>query len=629
MNFLYPLGFAFAAVLPLIVLMYLLRLKRQKVVLSSILLWRKSLQDLQANAPFQKLRNNLLLWLQLLVAAMLVLGLARPMMNLAGMRGQSFIALVDTSASMKAMEGGQARIDQARDALMTMIDDLGKGDEMMIVAFDREARVVQTFTDDKSRLKMAANAIEARDSTSTIGDALILARTASEARSTPIVMEGGETAQGESNVEVVVLSDGAIGDLDRTPEDLPPVRYVPIGQPGANVGIVNVDLRETFERESDRQILATIENFGASPVETILEFHLNGELLDAKEVRAEPGAASAVIFSNLMDKSGSVELRLRAADKLDVDNVAFGTLAKPAPTRILLVADNNFFLERMLAANPDFEVYLATPGQYSGGGDYDVVIFDNFTPPQLPPGRYLMFNALPPLDDFTQEDEALASPAIIDWNRVHPLARYVNFESINIRQAMHVNIPSWAHVLAEGELSPLIYAFERDQRQVVAVAFDIYQTDWPLRVSFPIFVANTLNWLARSGEVGEAFSLPVGSTVPFTAESGQTRFEVKSPSGEERTLELQEGDTGYYAQTDEIGFYHVAAGDSATQFSVNLLSARESNLLPSEMLEMRDRTVAGNPSALKQNREVWFLFALAALAVLALEWTIYCRRSWA
>jgi len=633
MNFLVPLGFLFAAVLPVIVLMYLLRLKRQKVQISSILLWRKSIQDLQANAPFQKLRNNLLLWLQLLIALLLVFALARPMMNLAGVKGQSYIALVDTSASMKAEEAKATRMDLAKDSLKTLIKNMARGDEMMIVAFDREARVLQTFTNDQTRLLNAANGIEARDATSEIHDALLLARTAAEARAVPVTIPSGKKAGAEqpkvaANVQVVILSDGAISDLDRTPENVPPVKYVPIGSAGENAGIVSLDLRETFERNSDRQVFATVENFGPGAVRSILQCNLDGQLIDAKEIALAPKASTSVIFSHLKDRSGKMELRLANTDQLPTDNTAFGVLSPRQKIKILMVTSNNPFLEKLLVSNPNYSVSKVRPGEFKTAQDFDVVVFDNVAPKQLPPGRYLLINALPPLEGFAMEGEPLASPAIIDWNRVHPLTRYVNFESINISRALHVKAPSWVQTLAEGPISPLVFAMERDQRQIVGIGFDLYQSDWPLRVSFPIFINNTMNWLARSGSTGCGFAYLSGASIPFAAGPKPLSLTIRTPSNAERKLSVPQDGTAYFSQTDEVGMYAVDDGKSKHSFSVNLNSREESNLAPRESLLLRDREVKGTPQVLKENREIWWMFALAALGVLLIEWVIYCRRAW-
>ena len=385
-NFLNPLAFGFAAVLPIIVLMYLLRLRRQKLVISSTMLWRRSLEDLQANAPFQKLRNNLLMWLQLLVALLAMLALTRPFMKLAGMKGQSYVVLVDTSASMKTTETQGTRIELAKDALATMIDDLSRGDEMMIITFDREARVARTFASDKNQLHMAAREIEARDAVTMSRDALSLARSMTE--------------KSERDIQVVILSDGAIEDLDRSPDAMPPVTFIPIGENTDNVGIVALDLRETFDRQPDIQLFATVENFGAASIETLLECTLDGRLIDAKEISLEPGESRPVIYSGLRGKSGKIELRLLRRDALDADNVAYGALFAPDKLQILLVSSGNIFLESMLIQGDRHEVFKITPGQYDPAERYDLTVFDNYTPEDLGPGAYILFNALPPLEGF-------------------------------------------------------------------------------------------------------------------------------------------------------------------------------------------------------------------------------------
>ena len=85
MNFVAPLYIPLLAAgltVPPLVFLYFLKLKRREIPISSTLLWRRAVEDLQVNAPFQRLRRNILLLLQLLVLAAILVALARPVLSL-------------------------------------------------------------------------------------------------------------------------------------------------------------------------------------------------------------------------------------------------------------------------------------------------------------------------------------------------------------------------------------------------------------------------------------------------------------------------------------------------------------------------------------------------------------------
>src|SRR6266496_1841235 len=104
-----------AIVIPSLLILYFLKLRRREFTVPSTLLWKKAIQDLQVNAPFQRLRKNLLLLLQMLLLLLLVLAFARPVTNYTQGAGKLAVIAIDRSASMSAADvNGHRRLDEAK-----------------------------------------------------------------------------------------------------------------------------------------------------------------------------------------------------------------------------------------------------------------------------------------------------------------------------------------------------------------------------------------------------------------------------------------------------------------------------------------------------------------------------------
>src|SRR6478736_10108230 len=137
-TFITPLAGTIAAALSIsaLLVLYFLKLRRREMPVSSTILWKKAIQDLQVNAPFQKLRRNLLLFLQLLLLALLLLALAKPVANVTPTRRQTTAILIDRSASMaaKSSDGKTTRLDEAKRRAKELVDSLPRGATAMVLA---------------------------------------------------------------------------------------------------------------------------------------------------------------------------------------------------------------------------------------------------------------------------------------------------------------------------------------------------------------------------------------------------------------------------------------------------------------------------------------------------------------
>ncbi len=623
MTFLQSLWWAgLFALLPAIVVMYLLKLKRRRVVIPSTLLWRRSVQDLVANSPFQKLRNNLLLWLQLLFLALLILAFLRPVMKLENQSGRTLILLIDNSASMQTLEGARTRLEEATDKARAAIDSLSSRDEAIVVTFSDRTNIVQTLTSDRALLDAALDSIEARDVDTSLSEAgLIL-----QSLTSTVDAEGARLPRESTNT--IVFSDGVVRGLASL-ADVPNVEYIRIGTSAENLGITGLDVRESFGDTIEYQIFASVTNAGGEEEEALVELQIDGQVLDIKSVAVPAGETQAVVFATGEVQKGIASVRLDHKDDFPLDDSVVAQIVPPGEIDVLLVTSGNPFLEEVFSIDPRVRISVIRPTDYTPREDYDVVVFDNCGTGDIPAGNFLFINSLPPVPGFAAGDpETVDNPEIIDWNRVHPLTRFANFEEVLIGNALVYETPRSALHVVEAVETDLITLYETETQHIVVVGFDIFKSYWPLDVSFPIFMSNLIEYFAGLSQAGFRPVYRTGQTIPiYPGDEDQVAI-VRTPSGKTVEFSFEGISTAYLTETAEAGMYEVDFDKSPDRYlPVNLLSVEESMIGPQEAIDIGGREVVGTGEVVRTNQEVWHWFALAALLIMLAEWLIYCRRT--
>src|SRR5207302_1927541 len=164
MSLLVPAALAFGVIVPVILLLYFMRPKRQERVISSTLLWQQALQDLQASRPWQKLRITPLLLLQILAAIVIVLVLSRPATFIRSPIGGNTIIILQTSASMQATDIAPSRFEAARSRIAELVDGLGPGDQVSLIAMARTPQVMIASSSAKDQITAALSRVKVTNS---------------------------------------------------------------------------------------------------------------------------------------------------------------------------------------------------------------------------------------------------------------------------------------------------------------------------------------------------------------------------------------------------------------------------------------------------------------------------------
>jgi hypothetical protein len=616
MSFLAPAAFLFALSLPVVIVFYLLKRKRTVRLVASTLLWQRFLAETQANAPFQKLRRNWLLLLQLLLLLLVVLALSRPFFQGTASPTRLRVLILDGSASMQATDEKPSRFAQARTEALKWVDGLRDGEQMMILLAAASTEVKQSPTTDKAALRRALQACEPADTPTKLADAL------KTAGAFTFEKRGEETV---TTGEIHLFSDGAAPDLDEFANKNLPVVYHRMGSGANNVAIVRLDVRGNPENPAERAIFANVANYGSNAVTADLDLLLDGNVLSSRTVSLGPTNSELLIFSAPQQTNGVFTVRLNTSDDLAADNQASVVSLLPTPARILLVSRGNRFLDKALGATTTAP--LTTAAQLTDRAEnYDLVVLDDVLPTVWPKPNILTFHvaATNLFPNWRNE----SAPVIVDWRNTHPLLRFVNFDNVQLAESLGVTSPPWGVPLVDSPKTPLILAGEVNRQRVVWVGFDPLQSTWPLRVSFPIFIANAVDWLSPAGGSAERLMVQPGTAFRWPLTEPVSSATVQGPDGRTRTLSIEPGSRELLVpDTAKQGVYRVVAGTNRIVFAANLADSNESNIRPREEIAVGKYASIAASTVRRSNAEAWRWLALAGLAVLMFEWWFYHKRS--
>jgi hypothetical protein len=677
-SFLSPLAaiLAAAVAVPALLVLYFLKLRRREMEIASTFLWKKAIQDLQVNAPFQKLRRNLLLFLQMLLLLLLCLALSRPVSNYTPGAGKSSVILIDRSASMAAKDvNGHTRLEEAKKRAKSLVDSMNRGSAATVIAFDDSAETIQQFTTDTVTLRRQIDSIQQTDRPSKLKLAYQLA--AAQMAFIPENLRPGQLQL----PDVWLYSDGHVSDAKEITLRAN-LHYDKIGtDTAANIGIVALSAKRNYERPTEVQVFARLANYGTEPQKA--DVQLNVTTIDSNGVVADTAINSIASVSLPPDRwsdpewvkthkddkkedyptKDSVEFSLELTsaaiitvrqtntegDLLAADDMARVVVPPPKPLSVLLVTAGNYYLEKAMGSldlkNP--QIMAPTSYEEKVPKDFDVIIFDSYSPKNLPDsGNFLCFYCVPQglklkqAMDANNQPEILEDATVLDWNRDHPILRFMSLSKIYSQHQLRLEVPPEDQILIEGLKGPMLLLHHEGRSMFMVVSFDILQGNWPLKPNFPAFMQNALQFMAVGADLDVKQSYDPGSTprIPRTnlqkAEQNLgkpgaklERLTLNGPMGSRELKIDSAGDfvlpaldrTGVYSTDPQIPQYE--------RLSVNLLDPNESNLIP---LDTPPGGVSGESFVVtnkKSRLELWWwIVACAALPLLLIEWWVYTRR---
>lgn len=624
MMFLQPWAAWFLAGVPVIVLLYMLKVKRRSSTVSTLMFWQRVLQENRRRALFQRLRNLFSLLLHLLIFVLIVAALARPAFDRLAGNGSSLVIVLDTRARMQALEAdGQTRFERARRAAADLVREAASGRDVALITAGPAPAVRAPFSSDSQLLRQSLDGILPTDASGDLAAAVSLAQDLLAAR------------HGERRVIVITASSETPGGNVPAPAGAASVETIAVGTPRDNLAITRFATRPLPSSPQTSEVLLELQNFGRSAATGDVELRYDGQLLEVKPFTLEPGARRLDVFSSVPRPSrtarGWLTARLTAADALPLDNLARTILPPPKTRRVLLVSAGNWFLEKLLAADPAVSFELIEPAAWNPAfaPKFETVICDQFVPPEFslgePATNFLFIGKSP----FSSSAEELERPMITDLEPGHPIFRQVDLQNVTVLRSAALALPqdpAWRFGSPLRSFDhPLLITGEqrisgKPARRIAAFSFATTDSDLPLRVAFPLLISNTLEWLA-GGTEEVAPALRTGETLSLAPDQAITLRPAKE---EEMAEPSGEFISGFFRPLRQ-GFYE-RRGSRTDWIAVNMFAEAESDLRAGIAPPPRVRTRWMQTLAGAATWPFWRYLALAALTLLAIEWSLFHRR---
>jgi len=652
LNMLSPLQWIImAAVPPLIIMLYFLKLRRAPMLVPSTYLWQRTIEDLHVNSIWQRLRNNLLLLLQLLVVLALILACLRPGVRGSASLGDRTIFMIDHSSSMAATDVDDSRLDAAKRQALEMIETMDSSDVGMVIAFSDVADVRQGFTADKARLREAVQSISQTARPTDMDEALRAAAGLANPGRTSQIEDVNDIQVAEAvPAKLVVISDGGFSAPQTDLGNLN-AEYIPIGtEAPTNVGVVAFTVERNAEDDGQIEAFASIENFGALEETTTATLTLNGNLVDASQVTIEPGSSTGVAFQLADLDEGRMQLELDINDDFAGDNVAFAGLDPPRQLEVVLVTEGSVPLEAALGTEQASRLALVrtmTPDalatdeakELALSGSIDLFIYDGCAPEQMPASNTMFIGSVPP-DERWEFSDPKEAPIVIDSNQSHPMLQYVNMSNVLIAEGRSVELPEGGTELLRTDHGILMAVAPRGAFQDAVLAMPMlrrtddgveFNTDWSRERSFPVFVLNSLEYLGGAVASAGSRSVQPGQAVPLNIANRYANVVVENPLEEKVKLNRTGQPQVLFTQTENAGFYEARPAEDEELllqlFTVNLFSQRESDIAIAPDVMIGAETVEATQLAKSYVRkEFWRLLLVVALVILFAEWIVYNRR---
>ncbi len=523
-NNLWPLAFLVA--IPIIIILYIFRPKGRDEEVSSNILWKNVFRMSRSKTVFEKFLHEILMYLEIVAALLLVLGLMSPYLKKGNALGGNVILIIDNSLSMQHKDkNGRTRLELAKDSAMEYADSMN-GNVTVVSCSDR-ADVLLANSTEKGKVKSAIAAVEPTDKEGELSEAESIIATF-EADNIVVFSDGN----GAEGADMLHMAHGAEEKF--------------FGNETCNISVdfVSVQNKDSLFDVSVRFTSFSSEN--ATLDVTLLDD--SDKVLGLISKSVDAGKSGSVIFEGIESDTKYVKARISnikysggADDSLDIDNEGFAVRSRSGNMSGILIGEGNIFVEKAYRAVTGNDIVKSKNGGGISSGDFEFAIFDMGTEPDKPDTDCLILGAE------KNKNDSLSN-VVIDVSEC-TLTEGLGSFKIGANKANTFDVPEGCTEFMKAGGKCVGYYGDIDGIKCIVLGFDIRETNFPVQAEFPVFMAHSMKYLSEQGLLIQNEYI-AGEPVRISPGSG---------------IDLSKNTFS----TDKAGIYEIEAGEAEEYYAVS------------------------------------------------------------
>lgn len=578
--------------IPPVIMLYILKRKYKEEVISSSLLWKEVYKNTRANAPWEKFKKNIMLLLQIIIILSVILALMSPFISIGGKSYKNVIMVIDNTASMNTIyDDSNSRLEQGKTLAKEYLNSTKEGTNTYIISYDGTSNLLLNGDFNKSNASSIIDKISTSYGSGDISDVV------------SFVKAIGDGIGEEYEALIFTDKQVAISDING--------RIVYLGNSGLNASVDNVSHKFVDDKV---KVIANVTNNGDSLYEGDFSLYNGEELVAVEGVTLQVGESKTLSFQLDSLNSDYLKGELSRKDILTEDNTYYHVVNENKVKKILLVTDENVFLEKAFGIIENTEVYKTNDvSNITDNDEYDLYVFDNKMPEVMPrKGSILFIN--PNSNEFFNvlEGGEIGQATAVKGS----VSSYLEDTQFTLSEYNIIETPYYGTNILTIDDNSIGFKGEINDRKIAALSFDLHSTDFALKKEFPILIYELGEELISTGMV-YSNNFKAGEKIVVKSSDFESEINVTYPTGDIKGLKSGEEVNGELA----LGIYKINQNDNNESFSVNFPTSSESDTSV-ETIGENDNIVHGK-SNLKSGFNLTPIFILLAMLVVAFEWILY------